>query len=128
MISTNAIFLADSQGKYFDQYLEENGILTVFNSGDRIKDLQKYMDIVHSFRIVIVQIGSNDTPISSASTILKEMQGLYQDICRNCPGVQVFTFLNYLLFACFFMDPDKTFFLGQFLHEELKNQLVFELK
>ena len=91
MISTNAVVLADSQGKYFDQYLEEDGILTVFNCGDRIKDLQKYMDIVHSFRIVIIQIESNDTPISSASTILKEMHGLYQDICRNSPGAQVFT-------------------------------------
>ena len=91
MISTNAVVLTDNQGKYFDQYLEENGFLTVFNSGDRIKDLQKYMDIVHSFKIVITQIGSNDTPISSASTILKEMQGLYQDICSNSPGIQVFT-------------------------------------
>ena len=91
MISTNAVVLVESQGKYYDQYLEENGILTVFYSGDRIKYLQKYMDIVHSFRIVIMQIGCNDTPISSASTILKEMQGLYQDICRNSPGVQVFT-------------------------------------
>ena len=65
--------------------------MMMMNSGDRIKDLQKYMDIGHSLRKVITQIGSNDTPISSASTILKEMQGLYQDICRNCPGVQVFT-------------------------------------
>ena len=35
----NAVVLADSQGKYFEQYLEEHNVLILFHSGDRLKDL-----------------------------------------------------------------------------------------
>ena len=46
----------------------------MFNSGDRIKDLYKHLDILPSFGIVIIQIGSNDTPRDTAAQILKNMQ------------------------------------------------------
>ena len=84
-----AIVLADSQGKYFHQYLEENGVLTLFNSGDRIKDLHKHLDILPSFRIVVIQIGSNDIPRDNAAEILRNKQILYQHICSLNPEIQV---------------------------------------
>ena len=56
MDQQSAVVLADSQGKYSDQYLEDNKILTLFNSGDKIEDLHKYLDIMPSFRTVIIQI------------------------------------------------------------------------
>ena len=36
------LLLADSQGKYFEDHLEEHHILTLFNFGDRIDILPKY--------------------------------------------------------------------------------------
>ena len=64
------VVLVDSQGKYFEQHLEEHNILTLFHSGDRIKDLHKYSDIIGFFKIFIIKIGSNDTCKDDTSTML----------------------------------------------------------
>ena len=50
-----AIVLADSQGKYFHQHLEHE-ILTMFNSGDRVNDLYKHMDILPACYFIEVEI------------------------------------------------------------------------
>ena len=55
------LVLADIQGKYFDDYIGEHHILSLFNSGDKIEDLfQKYQDKIPSFDLMIIQIGSNN--------------------------------------------------------------------
>ena len=69
----SAVVLADSQGKYFDQYVEEHNILTLFHSGDRIKDLLKKGNITGCFKIVIIQIRSKDTCNDDTSTMLHNM-------------------------------------------------------
>ena len=57
------LVLADSQGKYFKDHLEEHNILTLFNFGDRIEDIfPKYGNLLPSFKLVIIQIGSNNCP------------------------------------------------------------------
>ena len=53
------LVLADSQGKYFGDHLEDHHILTLFSSGDKIEDLfEKYQDIIPSFDLIIIQIGN----------------------------------------------------------------------
>ena len=59
MDQQSAVVFADNQGKYFDQYLEDQKILTLFDSGDKKEGLYKYLDMTPSFRTVIIQIGSN---------------------------------------------------------------------
>ena len=66
-----AIVRADNQGKYFHQYLEEN------------------LDILPSFWIVVIQIGSNDIPRDNAAEILRNIQILYQHISSLNPEIQV---------------------------------------
>ena len=73
MDQQHAVVFADSQGKYFDQYVEDHKILTLFNSHDKIEDLHRYLEIIPSFRTVIIQIGSNNTARDEFSTILKKM-------------------------------------------------------
>ena len=96
----SAVVIADSQGKYFDQYLEDHKILTSFNSDDKIEDLHNYLDIIPSFRTVIIQIGSNNTPRDDISTILMKMQLLYREICGHNPIIQV----NIVLFVNIFLQ------------------------
>ena len=94
--------LADSQGKYFDNLLEEHHILTLFNSGDKIEDLlPKHMEVIPSFNLIILQIGNNNSRDNEV-TILTKMQQLYEGICNINPKAQVFTcLLNYQLsFPC----------------------------
>ena len=86
MDQQSAVVLADNQGKYFDQSLEDHKILTLFNSGDKIKDLHKNLDIIQSFRTVIIHIGNNNNPKDDVSTILIKMQHLYGEICSLKPN------------------------------------------
>ena len=41
--NVTSLFLADSQGKYFKDHLEEHHILTLFISGDKIEDIFQCM-------------------------------------------------------------------------------------
>ena len=84
------LVLADSQGKYFDNLLEEHNILTLFNSGDKIEDLlPKYGNLIPAFSLVIIQIGSNNCPRDDEATIMNKLQVLFEEICKINPGVQV---------------------------------------
>ena len=76
--------------------------MTLFNSGDKIEDLlPKYMEVIPSFNLIILQIGNNNSRDNEV-TILTKMQQLYEGICNINPKAQVFTgLLNYQLsFAC----------------------------
>ena len=85
----STLVLADSQGKYFENILEEQHILTLFNSGDKREDLfPKYTDVVPSFNLIIIQIGSNNS-LDNEVTILTKMQQLYEDIHGLNPKAQV---------------------------------------
>ena len=86
-----SLVLADSQGKYFDNILEEHHILTLFNSGDKIEDLlPKYRDVIPSFKFIIIQIGSNNSQDDEV-TILTKMKQLFEEICRINSKAQVLT-------------------------------------
>ena len=77
-----SLILADSQGKYFENLLEEHHIFTLFNSGDKIEDLlQKYRDVIPSFNFIIIHIGSNNSQDDGVK-ILTKMQQLFEAICR----------------------------------------------
>ena len=84
--------LADSQGKYFDQFLEECHILTLFHSGDKVEDLfPKYSDVIPSFDQIIIQIGSQnslDPGTTSLNNKMKMLQ-LYAEICSVNPKAKV---------------------------------------
>ena len=48
-----AMVLADRQGKYFEDHLEENHILSLFNSGHKIEDLlPMYADCIPPLIII----------------------------------------------------------------------------
>ena len=102
------LVLADSQGKYFDNLLEEHHILTLFHSGDKIEDLfPKYKDVIPSFDLIIIQIGSNNS-LDNEVIILTEMQCLYDDIVGINPKAKVkklMTFFFFFFFACQFIQP-----------------------
>ena len=86
-----SLVLADSQGKYFDNLLEEPHILTLFNSGDKIEDLlPKYRDAIPSFNFIIIQIGSYNSQDDEV-TILTKMQQLFEETCRINSKAQVLT-------------------------------------
>ena len=85
----STLLLADSQGKYFDQFLEEHHILTLFHSGDKVEDLfPKYSDVIPSFDQIIIQIGSNNS-LDPDTTILNKMQQLYEEIHSMNPKKSV---------------------------------------
>ena len=84
------LVLADSQGKYFKDHLEEHNILILFNSGDRIEDVfPKYGNLLPSFKLVIIQIGSNNCPKDDETAVLEKMQHLFEEICNVNPNIQV---------------------------------------
>ena len=88
-----SVVLADSQDQCFKDHLEEHHILPLFNSGDKIEDhFPKNQDVIPSFKLIIIQIGSNNCIVKdAAATIVTKMQQLYEDIIRINPKAQVFT-------------------------------------
>ena len=92
------LVIADSQGNYFEDHLEEYHILSLFNSGDKIEDLSKYSDLFPSFNTIIIQIGSNNCLIKKdAAIILTKMQQLYEKICMSNTKAQVCEIFTVLL-------------------------------
>ena len=84
------LVLADSQGKYFKDHLEEHNILTLFNLGDRIEDIfPKYGNLLPSFKLVIIQNGSNNCPKDDETAVSEKMQHLFEEICNVNPNIQV---------------------------------------
>ena len=66
------LVLAGSQGKYFDNLLEEHHILTLFDSGDKIEDLlPQYRDVIPAFNFIIIQIGSNNSQDDEVTILTK---------------------------------------------------------
>ena len=87
----SSLILADSQGKYFDNLLEEHHIFTLFHCGGKIEDLlQKYRDVIASFNFIIIQVVSNNSQ-DDGVTILTKMQQLFEEICRINSKAQVLT-------------------------------------
>ena len=84
--------IADSQGKYLEDHLEEHLILSLFNSGDKIEDLlPKCQDLFPSFDLIIIQIGSNNcSSWDNETAILTKMQHLYEEINKANAKAQVF--------------------------------------
>ena len=92
------LVIADSQGKYFEDHLEEHHILSLFNSGDKIEDLSKYSDLFPSFNTITIQIGSNNCLIKEdTAIILTKMQQLYEAICMSNAKAQVCEIFTVLL-------------------------------
>ena len=92
------LVIADSQGKYFEDHLEEHHILSLFNSSDKIEDLSKYSDLFPSFNTIIIQIGSNNCLIKEDATIiLTKMQQLYEEICMSNAKTQICEIFTVLL-------------------------------
>ena len=84
------LVLADSQGKYFQDHLEDHNILTLFNSRDRIEDIfAKYGNLLPPFKLVIIQIGSNNCLKDDETAVLEQMQHLFEEICNVNPNIQV---------------------------------------
>ena len=94
--------LTASQEGYFPENSEEHDNFTVFNSGDRIQDPYRHMDILPSFRIVN-QIGRNDSPRDSAAQILKNMQQRVRISAAKTRDLLslLFTFFSFIYFLTF---------------------------
>ena len=116
--------LADSQGKYFDQFLEECHILTLFHSGNKVEDLfPKYSDVIPSFDQIIIQIGSNNS-LDPETTILNKMQQLYEEICSVNPKAEVnFDDLFFFSFFLFCLLPLMLLNVDVMLHNPLFSSL-----